>query len=101
MGQWQNDYRQLDEANAGRLLLRVCYGLTLAARYTNPIDFARQGTIEEKVTLDLSSDNDAEIVVEYTNTPPPNTDDGTSGNAQPGLMRGVVCGALISVKMPG
>lgn len=55
----------------------------------------RQGTIEEKATLDLSAEDDVEIIVEYNNSPPPNTDDGTGGSSQPGLMRGVVRKSLL------
>ena len=52
----------------------------------------RQGTVEEKADVRLEEGQPVDVLVEYTNTiPPDTTSDGTDkGNSQPGLMRGVV-----------
>lgn len=59
----------------------------------------RQGTIEEKATVDLVAGKAVEVLVEYTNSPPPDSlNNGMDrGNAQPALMRGVVCQAFSDV----
>lgn len=51
-----------------------------------------QGTIEEKATVDVTAGVPLDVLVEYTNTPPPDGDDenGPGRLSQPALMRGVV-----------
>lgn len=52
----------------------------------------RQGTIEEKAAVTFTAEKSAEVLVEYTNTPPSGTEGGGErSNAQPALMLGVVC----------
>jgi hypothetical protein len=48
-----------------------------------------QGTIEEKGAIDMIADKPVDILVEYTNSSPPNGSTGDK-SSQPALMRGVV-----------
>ena len=52
----------------------------------------RQGTAEEKATVNLVENQGVEIRVLYTNSPPPPdpNEDITKRNSQPALMRGLV-----------
>lgn len=52
----------------------------------------RQGTIEEKATIHLNAGQSVDVLVLYTNTPPPDGEDenGEGRLSQPALMRGVV-----------
>lgn len=49
-----------------------------------------QGTIEEKAVVDLIGGEAVDVLVEYTNTSPPDSE-GDRDLSQPALMRGVVC----------
>lgn len=53
---------------------------------------SRQGTIEEKASINMEGGKPVDILVIYTNTPPPDGDDdkGEGRLSQPALMRGVV-----------
>ncbi|KDQ59402.1 glycoside hydrolase family 3 protein [Jaapia argillacea MUCL 33604] len=53
-----------------------------------------QGTVEEKAVVDFTAGKGREIVVEYTNTFPPTTNEDAEEkpNSQPALMRGVRLG---------
>ncbi|KAJ7580984.1 glycoside hydrolase family 3 protein [Mycena floridula] len=53
--------------------------------------FYGQGTIEEKATVNVSAGTPVDVLVEYTNTSPPDTE-GSGGSSQPALMRGVRLG---------
>jgi beta-glucosidase len=48
-----------------------------------------QGTVEEKGIVDMIANKPVEILVEYTNSSPPNDSTGDT-SSQPALMRGVV-----------
>lgn len=50
--------------------------------------FYGQGTVEEKGTIEMIKGKSVDIMVEYTNTPPP--DAGERDLSQPALMLGVV-----------
>ncbi|KAH9483793.1 putative beta-glucosidase I [Psilocybe cubensis] len=56
--------------------------------------FYGQGTIEEKATINLNAGQSVDVLVLYTNTPPPDGDDenGEGRLSQPALMRGVRLG---------
>ncbi|KAG6879969.1 hypothetical protein C0992_008903 [Termitomyces sp. T32_za158] len=56
--------------------------------------FYGQGTIEERATVDLTAGVPLDVLVEYTNTPPPdgNDENGEGRLSQPALMRGVRLG---------
>jgi hypothetical protein len=51
-----------------------------------------QGTVEEKATISVTAEKSIGVLVEYTNTAPPDGDDekGEGRLSQPALMRGVV-----------
>lgn len=57
----------------------------------------RQGTVEEKATISVTAHKPVNVVVEYTNTAPPDGDDenGEGRLSQPALMRGVVSPCLL------
>ncbi|KDR81345.1 hypothetical protein GALMADRAFT_221203 [Galerina marginata CBS 339.88] len=80
-------------------------GLTVAGRVKLWIDgsllidnwtkqTSGQGTIEEKASINLVAGNSVDVLVLYTNTPPPDGDDekGEGRLSQPALMRGVRLG---------
>ena len=67
------------------LSLQACYILT----------GCRQGTVEEKATVNVEAGKPIDIYVEYTNTPPP--DSTQADMSQPGLMRGVVSIRLLHI----
>lgn len=55
----------------------------------------RQGTVEEKATVQLEANQIVDVLVEYTNSyPPPDKDNEDSNlpNSQPALMRGLRLG---------
>ena len=54
--------------------------------------FYRQGTVEEKADIRLEEGQPVDILLEYTNTLPPDTTNNGAdeGSSQPALMRGVV-----------
>lgn len=54
------------------------------------ITFIRQGTVEEKATIELEAHRAVDVLVEYTSTTPPESETQESKSAQPALMRGVV-----------
>ncbi|TFY72401.1 hypothetical protein EVG20_g640 [Dentipellis fragilis] len=89
------------------------FGLTVAGRAKLFIDgqqvidnwtkqtpgdfFYGQGSIEEKVIVDITAGKAVRVVVEYTNTPPPDTDAGAGDLSQPALMRGVRLGGAENI----
>ncbi|KDQ12273.1 glycoside hydrolase family 3 protein [Botryobasidium botryosum FD-172 SS1] len=58
--------------------------------------FYGQGSAEEKATVDLTANQGVNILVEYTNTLPPNAED--RDNSQPALMRGVRLGGCEKIE---
>ena len=56
----------------------------------NPEMEPSQGTVEEIGEVQLEASKPVEIMVEYTNTRPPEGPE--SDRSQPALMRGLVCG---------
>lgn len=58
------------------------------------VSFCRQGTVEERATVTLDADKPVKILVEYTNTKPPQGPE--ADLSQPALMRGVVCYSFLS-----
>ncbi|KAG6850469.1 hypothetical protein H0H93_012890 [Arthromyces matolae] len=80
---------------AGRAKLWIDGKLTIDnwTKQTPGDFFYGQGTIEEKATIDVIADVPMDVVVEYTNTPPPDDDEHGEGRlSQPALMRGVRLG---------
>lgn len=77
----------MDEAEAGGVLLWVSdvwFGFAMSAEIPR-----RQGTVEEIGEVQLEAGKPIEIMVEYTNTRPPEGPE--SDRSQPALMRGLVC----------
>jgi hypothetical protein len=55
----------------------------------------RQGTVEEKAVVDVVTGQEYDVLVEYTNTAAPASDEnGAQRLAQPALMKGVVSTCL-------
>ncbi|KAG6868996.1 hypothetical protein C0993_005654 [Termitomyces sp. T159_Od127] len=81
---------------AGRAKLWIDGELTIDnwTKQTPGDFFYGQGTIEEKATIGVTAGVPLAVLVEYTNTPPPDGDDenGEGRLSQPALMRGVRLG---------
>ncbi|GLB35269.1 putative glycosyl hydrolase 3 family protein [Lyophyllum shimeji] len=81
---------------AGRAKLWINGQLTIDnwTKQTPGDFFYGQGTVEEKATVDLTAGVGVNVLVEYTNTPPPDGADekGEGRLSQPALMRGVRLG---------
>ncbi|KAH0584197.1 putative beta-glucosidase K [Termitomyces sp. J132] len=81
---------------AGRAKLWIDGELTIDnwTKQTPGDFFYGQGTIEEKATIDVIDGVPMDVLVEYTNTPPPDGADenGEGRLSQPALMRGVRLG---------
>ncbi|KAJ7694074.1 glycoside hydrolase family 3 protein, partial [Mycena rosella] len=78
---------------AGRARLWVNEELTIDnwTKQTPGDFFYGQGTIEEKAVINLNAQVPVDVLVEYTNTPPP-TDGSDDVSSQPALMLGVRLG---------
>ncbi|KAF8892689.1 glycoside hydrolase family 3 protein [Infundibulicybe gibba] len=81
---------------AGRAKLWIDGRLTIDnwTKQTPGDFFYGQGTVEEKSTVSLIAGKRVDVLVEYTNSPPPDgvDENGERRNAQPALMRGVRLG---------
>ena len=79
---------ELGLAVAGRAKLYVDGNMTIDnwTKQTPGDFFYGQGTVEERATVHLEADKSVDILVDYTNTKPPNS----AIDTQPALMRGVV-----------
>ncbi|KAF8061039.1 glycoside hydrolase family 3 protein [Lyophyllum atratum] len=81
---------------AGRAKLWINGRLTIDnwTKQTPGDFFYGQGTVEEKATIDVTANVSLDVLVEYTNTSPPDgTDEKGEGRlSQPALMRGVRLG---------
>ncbi|KAI0315538.1 glycoside hydrolase family 3 protein [Amylostereum chailletii] len=82
---------------AGRAKLWIDGKLTIDnwTKQTPGDFFYGQGTIEEKAVVDLEAGNSVDVLVEYTNTPPP--DAAEADLSQPALMRGVRLGGAAKI----
>ncbi|KAJ7470497.1 glycoside hydrolase family 3 protein [Mycena latifolia] len=79
---------------AGRAKLWVNGELTIDnwTKQTPGDFFYGQGTIEEKAIINLTAEVPVDILVEYTNTPPPKDEGDDDISSQPALMLGVRLG---------
>ncbi|TFK42861.1 glycoside hydrolase family 3 protein [Crucibulum laeve] len=86
---------------AGRAKLWINGQLTIDnwTKQTPGDFFYGQGTIEEKATINMSAGTSVDVLVEYTNTPPPDGADenGEGRLSQPALMRGVRLGGCVKI----